>query len=113
MLAPVGINPESLPGSERIPTLAVAVEPTAHLMLSVFELSDSSKNPTALAGAVKVEAVVVTEALFEMDPDVLGAMGTGLADTTITGSGRGLTVTPPPPPEPTVLRFPAVSNESG
>lgn len=62
--------PVSRPDSAIVPTLAEAVEPIAHRILAVLLLSASSKNPTAFAGAVKVEAVVVTAALLEIDPFV-------------------------------------------
>jgi hypothetical protein len=56
----MGINPVSRPGSSFIPFVADAVEFESHQRIkSVLAESASNKNPTALAGAVIVDAALI------------------------------------------------------
>lgn len=62
-----GRYPVSRPGSKRPPTVVEAVAPMAKRMVSVLFVSAYRMKPTALAGAVAVEAVVAVK-------DVLAAL---------------------------------------
>ena len=65
-----GMYPVSRPGSRRPPTDVEAVAPMAKRMVSVLFVSAYSMNPTALAGAVAVDAVVAVNVVFAALPAV-------------------------------------------
>ena len=63
-----GRYPVSRPGSRRPPTVVEAVAPIAKRIVSVLFVSAYRMKPTALAGAVAVDAVVPVRAVFAALP---------------------------------------------